>query len=182
MMEKEKINIWSLVLNFILGTLLVVSLIFLFRSCNTSPEVIQIVQKDTITITKDSIVERIKWRTHYDTVFVDTIIHDTDTFEIRDTLHIPIDYKEASFKTSKDSIDIEAKIQYHGFQAEIDTIQIGYNFHWTEEVKKKKKIGWAITIGPSINLGLNYNILNKNFDCGPGIGVSVVVGPSFIIK
>ena len=179
-MDKEKVNIWSLVLNFILGTLLVVSLIFLFRSCNASPDVIQIVQKDTITITKDSIVEKIKWRTHYDTVFVDTIIHDTDTFEIRDTLHIPIDYKEASFKTSKDSIDIEAKIQYHGFQAEIDTVQIGYNFHWTEEVKKKKKVQLTWTIGPAIGYGFG---LNGNTIVGtPYLGIGATIGFGNVIE
>lgn len=181
-MDKEKVNIWSIVLNFILGTLLVVSLIFLFRSCNASPEVIQIVQKDTITISKDSIVEKIKWRTHYDTIFVDTIIHDTDTFEIRDNLHIPIDYKEASFKTSKDSIDIEAKIQYHGYKAEIDSVEFAYKLHYTQEIPKQKpkKIGIVWNIGIYTGYGINFN--NGQYYFSPEVGVGVSIGFGGIIK
>jgi len=48
-----------------------------------------------------------------------------------DTLQIPIDYKQASFKTSKDSIDLEAKIQYHGYKAEIDSVEFAYQLHYT---------------------------------------------------
>ena len=182
---------WKKALFIILSILLLVSLIFngilvYNLKQQSEPAVIEIVKNDTVTITKDSIVTQYKYRTHYDTVF--TIIYvdssSLDTIKKEDTLQIPIDYKQASFKTSKDSIDIEADIQYHGFKAEIDTVQFKYNFHYTQEVPKpkQKKFGWCITFGPSVNFSFNYDMVGNRVGVGPGVGVSVVVGPSYIIK
>ena len=182
---------WKKALFIILSILLLVSLIFngilVYKLKQQSePAVIEIVKNDTVIITKDSIITQYKYRTHYDTVFT-TIYVDSnslDTIKKEDTLHIPIDYKQASFKASKDSIDIEANIQYHGFKAEIDSVEFAYKLHYTQEVPKpkQKKFGWCITFGPSISYDITLDTQNKTFSYGPSVGVSVVIGPSYIIK
>ena len=180
---------WKKVLFIILSILLLVSLIFngilVYKLKQQSePDVIEIVKNDTITITKDSIITQYKYRTYYDTVFT-TIYVDSnslDTIKKEDTLQIPIDYKQASFKTSKDNIDIEADIHYHGFQAEIDTVQFKYNFHYTQEVPKpkQKKIGLVWNIGLYAGYGINFN--NGQYYFSPEVGVGASIGLGGFIK
>lgn len=180
---------WKKALFIILSILLLVSLIFngilVYKLKQQSePAVIEIVKNDTITITKDSIITQYKYRTHYDTVFT-TIYVDSnslDTIKKEDTLQIPIDYKQASFKTSKDSIDIEADIQYHGFKAEIDSVEFAYKLHYTQEVPKpkQKKIGLVWNIGLYAGYGLNFN--NGQYYFSPEVGVGVSIGIGGIIK
>ena len=182
---------WKKVLFIILSILLLVSLIFngilVYKLKQQSePTVIEIVKNDTVTITNDSIITQYKYRTHYDTVFT-TIYVDSnslDTIKKEDTLQIPIDYKQASFKTSKDSIDIEADIHYHGFQAEIDTVQFKYNFHYTQEIPKpkQKKFGFVWYIGLGVGGGVNMNCTSKTFDFGPNIGLQGGIGIGGHIK
>ena len=142
---------------------------------------IEIIQKDTITITKlDTIFkEKIRYITKLDTM----ILYEHDS--ITDTIYItlPNEHKEATFKTNKDSLDLEAKILYHGYKAEIDTVEFAYKLHYTQEIpKKEKKFGWCITFGPSVNYGINLDIPNKTFNYGPSAGFSITIGPSYIIK
>lgn len=182
-MNWKKYSIWYTALS---SALILVLCIFLFKDCSSEPECIEIIKRDTITVIHDSIIEKVKWKTYHDTIFT-TVFVDTntqDTMIKQDTLHIPIEYKQATFKTSKDSMDLEADIQYHGYQAEIDTVQFRYNFHYTQEIPKpkQKKFGWCVTIGPSFNFGFNYDMVGNRVGAGPGVGVSVVVGPSYIIK
>ena len=181
-MNKEKVNIWSLVINFILGLLLIVALIFLFRSCNTPQKPVEIEVHDTLLITKhdtcwkDTVIYRTKWDT--------LLVVEKDSTKDSIKLELPIEHKQASFKKTQDSIDIEADIYYHGFKAEVDSTEIRYHFHWTEQIPepKKKKFGWCITVGPSVSYGINFDVKNQTFSHGPEIGVSVVIGPSYIIK
>ena len=180
---------WKKALFIILSILLLVSLIFngilVYKlKQQSAPAVIEIVKNDTVTITKDSIITQYKYQTHYDTVFTTIYVDSSslDTIKKEDTLHIPIDYKQASFKTSKDSIDIEADIQYHGFQAEIDTVEFRYNFHYTQEIPKpkQKKIGLVWNIGPYVGYGINFN--NGQYYFSPEVGVGVSIGIGGIIK
>lgn len=180
---------WKKALFIILSILLLVSLIFngilVYKLKQQSePAVIEIVKNDTVTITKDSIITQYKYRTHYDTVFT-TIYVDSnslDTIKKEDTLQIPIDYKQASFKTSKDSIDIEAKIQYHGFKAEIDSVEFAYKLHYTQEVPKpkQKKIGFVWNIGLYAGYGINVN--NGQYYLSPEVGVGGSIGLGGFIK
>lgn len=71
----KKFSIWYTIIS---SALIVVLCIFLFKDCSRSPECIEIVKRDTITITNDSIIEKIKYRTHYDTIFT-TVFVDTNT-------------------------------------------------------------------------------------------------------
>ena len=174
---------WKNVLNWIFGILLLVSIILsgvlLYKQCRpVAPEVIYL--HDTITIKKDSIVEKLKYVTLFDTVidvqYKDTILHDT--------VRIPIEHKVDSFTIKRDSLTITEKIYHNGFRSNIDSIDFSYNFHWTEQIPepKKKKFGWCITFGPSVNFGINLDIPNKTFNYGPSAGFSVTIGPSYIIK
>ena len=142
---------------------------------------IEIIQNDTITITKRDTIfkEKIRYITKLDTM----ILYEHDS--ITDTIYItlPIEHKEATFKANKDSLDLEAKILYNGYKAEIDSVEFAYQLHYTKEIpKKEKKFGWCITFGPSINYGINLDIHNKTFNYGPSAGFSITIGPSYIIK
>lgn len=180
---------WKKVLFIILSILLLVSLIFngilVYKLKQQSePAVIEIVKNDTVIITKDSIITQYKYRTHYDTVFT-TIYVDSnslDTIKKEDTLQIPIDYKQASFKTSKDSIDIEADIHYHGFKAEIDSVEFAYKLHYTQEIPKpkQKKIGLVWNIGLYAGYGINFN--NGQYYFSPEVGVGGSIGLGGFIK
>lgn len=167
--------------NWIVGILLLVALIlnglqFYYLSEKSVPEVIKVT--DTMVIKKDSIIEKIKWKTKFDTIidlqYKDTIIHDT--------IEIPIEHKVDSFTIKKDSLTVTEKIHHSGFHSEIDSVEFNYVWQYTIPEPKKKKFGWCITVGPSVNYGVNFNTGNKTFDYGPSLGVSVVIGPSYIIK
>ena len=180
---------WKKALFIILSILLLVSLIFngilVYKLKQQSePAVIEIVKNDTITITNDSIITQYKYRTHYDTVFTTIYVDSSslDTIKKEDTLQIPIDYKQASFKTSKDSIDIEADIHYHGFKAEIDSVEFAYKLHYTQEVPKPKpkKIGLVWNIGLYAGYGINFN--NGQYYFSPEVGVGGSIGLGGFIK
>lgn len=178
---------WKKVLNWLIGIALLVALIicglqFYYIHNQSAPEVIEIVKNDTIVVTKNDTIfkERIKYVTTIDTA----IIFQRDS--IIDTIYVtlPDEHKEATFKKSQDSIDLEAKIHYHGYKAEIDTVEFAYQLHYTYEIPKQKpkKFGWCITFGPSISYDITLDTQNKTWSHGPAAGFSIVIGPSYIIK
>lgn len=171
---------WKKALNWIFGILLLVSLIFngysfyQIRHLDT-PEAIYL--HDTVTITKDSIITKTKYKSIFDTI---TEIHYKDTI-LHDTIYIPIEHKVSEFELKKDSLTIREKIHHHGFKSEIDSVEFSYDWQYTFQ-PKKKKFGWSITFGPSINYGITLDTQNKTWTHGPSAGFSIVIGPSFIIK
>lgn len=175
----KKFSIWYTIIS---SALILVLCIFLFKDCSSAPEVIEIVKNDTIVVTKNDTIfkERIKYVTTIDTAII--FQHDS----IIDTIYVtlPDEHKEATFKKSQDSIDLEAKIQYHGYKAEIDSVEFAYQLHYTQEVPKpkQKKFGWCITFGPSLSYDITLDTQNKTWSNGPSAGVSIVIGPSYIIK
>ena len=175
----KKISIWYTIIS---SVFILVLCIFLFKDCSKSQEVIEIIKNDTIVVNKNDTIfkERIKYVTTIDT----TIVFQCDS--IIDTIYVtlPDEHKEATFKKSQDSIDLEAKIQYHGFKAEIDSVEFAYKLHYTQEIPKQKpkKIGIVWFVGPTITGGVNFNANNKTFDYDPSVGISVGVGIGGIIK
>lgn len=168
-------------LNWIFGILILVLLIcstlqFYYIKHLDAPEVIKI--HDTTIIKKDSIIEKIKYKTLWDTVvdlqYKDTIIHDT--------VRIPIEHKVDSFTVKKDSLTITEKIHHSGFHSVVDSVELEYSLNYELPQPKPKKFGWCITVGPSVSYGINFDTKNQTFSHGPEIGVSVVIGPSYIIK
>lgn len=169
------------VINWIVGISLLVSLIlnglqFYLLKQQNAPECIYVT--DTVVIKQDSIIEKVKWKTKFDTIidlqYKDTIIHDT--------IEIPIEHKQSEFTLNKDSFTLKETIYHSGFHSSIDSVVCDYTFNYEITPPKPKKFGWCITFGPSINYGVNFNTSNKTFDYGPSLGVSVVIGPSYIIK
>ena len=173
----KKFSIWYTIIS---SALILVLCIFLFKDCSNSPEVIEIIKNDTIVVNKNDTIfkDRIKYVTTIDTAIVfqcDSII---------DTIYVtlPDEHKEATFKKSQDSIDLEAKIQYHGYKAEIDSVEFAYKLHYTQELPKSKpkKIGLVLNIGPYIGYGINFN--NGQYYFSPEVGVGVSIGIGGIIK
>lgn len=169
------------VLNWIFGILLLVSLIFnglQFYQIRhqASPECVYV--SDTVTIKKDSIITKTKWKTKFDTIidvqYKDTILHDT--------IYMPIEHKVSEFELKKDSFELKQKIHHSGWHSNIDSVECSYTLNYEIMKPKPKKFGWCITFGPSVNFGINLDIPNKTFNYGPSAGFSVTIGPSYIIK
>ena len=169
------------VLNWIFGILLLVSLIFngysfyQIRRLNV-PEAVYL--RDTVTITKDSIITKTKYKSVFDTIteiqYKDTVIHDT--------VRIPIEHNQSEFSIKKDSLTINETIWHSGFHSTIDSIKLDYNLNYEITKQKPKKIGIVWFVGPTVTGGVNFNANNKTFDYGPSVGISVGVGIGGIIK
>ena len=135
-------------------------------------------------IKKDSLVEKLKYITKFDTIidvqYIDTTKHDTVT--IKDTIQIPIEHKVDSFTLKKDSLTVTEKIHHSGFHSEIDSVEFTYDWKYTLPEPKKKKFGfvWYIGIGPSG--GVNFNIKDRTFDYGPSFGLQGGIGIGGYIK
>lgn len=160
----------------ILGLLICSTLQFYYIKHLDAPEVIKI--HDTTIIKKDSIIEKIKYKTLWDTVvdlqYKDTIIHDT--------VKIPIEHKVDSFTVKKDSLTITEKIHHSGFHSNIDSVEFNYSLNYELPKSKPKKFGWCITFGPSISYDITIDVQNKTWSNGPSAGFSIVIGPSYIIR
>ena len=169
----KKFAIWYTIIS---SALILVLCIFIFKDCSSTPECIKIIKNDTIVVTKNDTIfkERIKYITTIDTAIVfqyDSII---------DTIYVtlPDEHKEVTFKKSQDSIDLEAKIQYHGYKAEIDSVEFAYKLHYIQEMPKpkQKRFGIVYCVGPYIGYGINFNNGQYYFSPEVGIGVSIGIG------
>ena len=133
---------------------------------------------DTVTIKKDSIITKTKWKTKFDTIidvqYKDTILHDT--------IYMPIEHKVSEFELKKDSFELKQKIHHSGWHSNIDSVECSYSLNYEIMKPKPKKFGWCITFGPSINYGITLDMQNKTWTNGPSAGFSIVIGPSYIIK
>ena len=168
-------------LNWIIGVLLLVSLIFnglqfYYLKHLSVPECVYV--SDTVTIKQDSIITKTKWKTKFDTIidvqYKDTILHDT--------IYMPIEHKVSEFELKKDSFELKQKIHHSGWHSNIDSVECSYSLNYEIMKPKPKKFGWCITFGPSINYGITLDTQNKTWCTGPSAGFSIVIGPSYIIK
>lgn len=172
---------WKKALNWIfgiliLGLLICSSLQFYYIKHLDAPEPIKI--HDTLTITKDSIITKVKWKDRWDTIidvqYKDTILHDT--------IYLPIEHKVDSFTIKKDSLTITEKIHHSGFKSVVDSVELDYSWNYDIPQPKPKKFGWCVTFGPSINYSITLDTKDKTWSSGPSAGFSIVIGPSYIIK
>ena len=131
---------------------------------------------DTVTITKDSIITKTKYKSVFDTI---TEIQYKDTV-LYDTIEIPVEHKVSEFKIEKDSLKITEKIYHSGFHSTIDSIKLDYNWNYEISKPKPKKIGIVWNIGPYIGYGINFN--NGQYYLSPEVGVGVSIGIGGIIK
>ena len=169
------------VINWIVGISLLVSLIlnglqFYLLKQQNAPECILVT--DTVVIKQDSIIEKVKWKTKFDTIidlqYKDTIIHDT--------IQIPIEHKVSEFNLKKDSFELKQKIHHSGFHSVVDSIECNYTFNYEVTKPKPKKIGFVWYIGLGVGGGANINVNNRTFDYGPNFGLQGGVGIGGYIK
>ena len=170
---------WKKVLNWIFGILLLVSLIFNGYSFYQirhldAPECVYL--HDTVTITKDSIITKTKYKSVFDTIvkiqYKDTVLYDT--------VYLPIEHNQSEFSIKKDSLTINETIWHSGFHSTIDSIKLDYNWNYELPKPKPKKIGLVFNIGPYIGYGINFN--NGQYYFSPEVGVGVSIGFGGIIK
>ena len=172
---------WKKALNIVFGILLLVSLIFngySFYQLRHLDAPGTIYLHDTVTITKDSIITKTKYKSVFDTI---TEIQYKDTV-LYDTIYLPIEHKQSVFSIKKDSLTINETIWHSGFHSTIDSIKLDYNWNYEIPKQKPKKIGIVWFVGPTVTGGVNFNANNKTFDYGPSVGISVGVGIGGIIK
>lgn len=166
-------------INWIIGILLLVSLIcnglqFYCLMHQSVPECVYL--HDTVTITKDSIITKTKYKSVFDTIteiqYKDTVIHDT--------VRIPIEHNQSEFSIKKDSLTINETIWHSGFHSTIDSIKLDYNLNYEITKPKPKKIGLVWNIGLYAGYGINFN--NGQYYFSPEVGVGASIGFGGIIK
>ena len=170
---------WKKALNIVFGILFLVSLIFngySFYQLRHLDAPGTIYLHDTVTITKDSIITKTKWKTNFDTIvkiqYKDTVLYDT--------IYLPIEHHQSEFSIKKDSLTINETIWHSGFHSTIDSIKLDYNWNYEIPKQKPKKIGIVWNIGPYIGYGINFN--NGQYYFSPEVGVGVSIGIGGIIK
>ena len=168
------------VLNFTIGILILVmfficGLQFYHLRNQTSPECIY--SHDTIVLYKDSIIEKIKYITTFDTIiklqYKDIIIYDT--------IYIPVEHKTSEFTLKKDCLEINEKIHHSGYKTSIDSIEFNYELKYSApKVEKSKRFGIVWNVGPYLGYGINFN--NGKYYFSPEVGVGISIGIGGIIK
>ena len=127
---------------------------------------------DTVTITKDCVITKTKYKTVFDTIveiqYKDTVLYDT--------IYLPIEHNQSEFSIKKDSLTINETIWHSGFHSTIDSIKLDYNWNYEIPKQKPKKIGIVWNIGPYIGYGLNFNKGQYYFSPEVGVGVSIGIG------
>ena len=170
---------WKKVLNIVFGILFLVSLIFngySFYQLRHLDAPGTIYLHDTVTITKDCIITKTKYKSIFDTIvkiqYKDTVLYDT--------VYLPIEHNQSEFSIKKDSLTINETIWHSGFHSTIDSIKLDYNWNYEIAKQKPKKIGIVWNIGPYIGYGINFN--NGQYYFSPEVGVGVSIGIGGIIK
>lgn len=170
---------WKKALNIVFVILFLLSLIFngysfyQLRHLDT-PGTIYL--HDTVTITKDCVITKTKYKTNFDTI---TEIQYKDTV-LYDTIYLPIEHHQSEFSIKKDSLTINETIWHSGFHSTIDSIKLDYNWNYEIPKPKPKKLGIVWNIGPYIGYGINFN--NGQYYFSPEVGVGVSIGIGGIIK
>ena len=154
------------ILPIILAILLILSLFLNGYQYYSYSHQIPVIQTDTITIVKDSIIykDKIKFVTYYDTI----IETSTDTL----FLEIPIEHHQYKDTISKDSITYNLDIRYSGFKASLDTIQIS-TLYTPSIVTKKKRLSSGLNLGIQVGYGMGFTPMPVP---APYIGIGLSYG------
>lgn len=172
-------DIWKYIIPLVIG--FVIGILINIPSCKkVEPQVIKVPVHDTITI--DSI--QIKWKERpVEVLRIDTFYTTKDGDTIK-TPEIPIIKKVYEDTISTDSTSTEIKIQYSGFNASIDEIQLRHNYYNTKEiiVKEPKRVGLVWFVGAYVGYGGHGSINTGTFGHGPEVGVGIGLGLGNRIK
>lgn len=160
---------WKLITSVILN---IVLCLCLFSTCQRpEPKVIvkEIKVHDTIEVPQEKIIEKTKIKeiTHLDTFY----ISNTDTIFIKD---FPIEYKRYDDVIVTDSTTTEISIDFHGFNADLDSIRFVNHYTITNTIEKKQapRLGLDVVVGPSIGY---------DFRSGYYVGAGVTIGLGYRI-
>ena len=151
-------------------------------SCSQQPEskIIEVPVHDTITIKKDSIVYKTKPVEVYiiDTFYIDKT---GDTIQVLDMPITKSIYKDT---IKSDSTSTEIEVNFHGFNAGIDSISLVHNYYNQKEIiiQQPKKIGLVWFVGAGVGYGIHGSINTGTFGHGPEIGITAGIGIGGIIK
>ena len=154
------------ILNVVSGVTICILCIFLcLRSC-TSPDVTQtpLVHTDTITIVKHDtvkytkVVKQDKW--HYDTI------------HYRDTVYIKDEPKQYVDSTDDYTLRVNAVKLY---DYSLDLYKVDTVWQIKEVLVEQPKQKWKLKdhIDWYVGFGVQYGIINKQFDIGPSVGVAI---------
>lgn len=172
---------WKYLVPLIIG--IVIGILTHLPSCDKQPKVkIEYIPvHDTIEIPKDSIIYKTKPVNVYlvDTFYVKA---SGDTVKLDSLPITEYQYKD-TIKT--DTTSTEIMVNYHGFNAGIDSISLIHNyFEKQTTIIKEKKIGivWYIGIGAGFGgqLGIKNNVVDFNY--GPQVGIHGGIGIGGRIK
>ena len=170
---------WKKALNIVFGILFLVSLIFngySFYQLRHLDAPGTIYLHDTVTITKDCVITKTKYKTVFDTIveiqYKDTVLYDT--------IYLPIEHHQSDFSIKKDSLTINETICNSHFHSTNNRIKLDYNKNYEIQKSKPKKISIVWNIGPYIGYGINFN--NGQYYFSPEVGVGVSIGIGGIIK
>lgn len=171
-MELKKEHIYFGVACLLAGAILGAGL----RSCTIrkQPPAAPAVIHDTITI-NDTVrlagKTKIKYITPTEEEFV--IEHDT----VRDTVRVPvpIEHKEYRDTFCTDSSRIELGVQFSGYKANIDNVDLQYHFEVEPRTIVKRK-GWGQFIGVGIGVGYGASVVGQTVYAAPEIGLHITYG------
>ena len=170
---------WKYIIPLVIG--FIIGIIINIPACNKPETKIEYIPvHDTITLTHDSIIYKIKPVKEYviDTFYVK---ESGDTIQL-DSLPITEYRYQDTIKT--DSASTEITVNYHGFNAGIDNINLVHNYYQkqTTIVKEPKKIGIVWFVGAYVGYGIHGSINTGTFGHGPEIGVGAGIGIGEMIK
>ena len=173
-------NIWKYLIPLVIG--FVIGILINIPACQKQPEskIEYIPVHDTIKVYKDSIVYKTKPVNVYlvDTFYVKV---SGDTVKLDSLPVTEYQYKD-TIKT--DSTSTEIMVNFHGFNAGIDSIGLVHNYFNTKEtiVLPPKRIGLVWFVGVYGGYGLHGNMGQGTFGHGPEVGIGVGLGLGGIIN
>lgn len=176
-------NNWKNYIIVILSLIILLLLGFIFYQNKCVPPSVDILRiTDTVVVhnTDTLYKEKIKFVTKYDTIISYDVTINDSIHQITDTLEIPIEHKQAQFSITKDSLTINTNVFYQGFRAQIDSIETSYDFNYTIQPPKQKKIGLVWCVGPYVGYGFQFN--KGQYTNGIEVGIGASIGIGGIIK
>jgi len=177
------------IISFLFNIFLCICLMFNCKGSEPKTVVKYVPVHDTVTVTKERIIEKTRTLYKRDTlVRVDSIYflnNDTQSTPQDGTyVQLPIEYNQYSDTIKTDSTSTAIKVDYHGYAAGIDNIYLDhqYNNKITTIYKEPKKVGIVWYLGFSAGYGVQGNVNTGTFGHGPQVGVHAGIGIGGKIK
>lgn len=160
-----------------------------FRSCKrdakpvpAAPSIIH----DTLIIRDSSQINahtRPKYVIRHDTIWLPTPISPSNNEElfcnphVTDSVAVEIPVMQYEYRDTfiTDTSRIELGVQFSGYDARIDNIDLQYRFEVEPRTIIKKK-GWGQFIGVGIGVGYGASVVNQRVYAAPEVGIHITYG------